>query len=77
MASARSSETFVALCLLVVLGMGALTEAMGLSSTLGAFLAGTLLAETNYRTTVTTEPQVGAASAATPPLPPPPSLCAN
>ena len=51
-ASARSSETFVALCLLVVLGTSALTEALGLSSTLGAFLAGTLLAETNYRTTV-------------------------
>ena len=51
-ASARSSETFVALCLLVVLGCGALTDALGLSSTLGAFLAGTLLAETNYRTLV-------------------------
>jgi hypothetical protein len=31
---------------------GALTDALGLSSTLGAFLAGTLLAETNYRTLV-------------------------
>lgn len=49
---ARSSETFVALCLLVALGMGQLTEAIGLSSTLGAFAAGTLLAETNYRTQV-------------------------
>lgn len=51
-AGARSSETFVALCLLVALGMGQLTEAIGLSSTLGAFAAGTLLAETNYRTQV-------------------------
>ncbi|CAN0324957.1 unnamed protein product, partial [Ectocarpus sp. 4 AP-2014] len=49
---ARSSETFVALCLLVALGMGQLTEAIGLSTTLGAFAAGTLLAETNYRTQV-------------------------
>ena len=48
-AGARSSETFVALCLLVVLGTGALTDAAGLSSTLGAFIAGVLLAETNYR----------------------------
>ncbi|KAJ8610086.1 hypothetical protein CTAYLR_007079 [Chrysophaeum taylorii] len=48
-AGARSSETFVALCLLVVLGTGALTDAAGLSSTLGAFVAGTLLAETNFR----------------------------
>lgn len=48
-AGARSSETFVALCLLVVLGTGALTDAVGLSSTLGAFVAGTLLAETNFR----------------------------
>ncbi|KAH8063780.1 solute:proton antiporter [Aureococcus anophagefferens] len=48
-AGARSSETFVALCLLVVLGTGALTDALGLSSTLGAFVAGVLLAETNYR----------------------------
>lgn len=51
-AGARSSETFVALCLLVALGMGQLTEAIGLSTTLGAFAAGTLLAETNYRTQV-------------------------
>ncbi|CAN0336109.1 unnamed protein product [Laminaria digitata] len=49
---ARSSETIVALCLLVALGVGQLTQAIGLSSTLGAFAAGTLLAETNYRTQV-------------------------
>lgn len=48
-AQTRSSETFVALCLLVALGTGAMTDALGLSSTLGAFTAGTLLAESNYR----------------------------
>ena len=31
---------------------GALTDALGLSSTLGAFTAGTLLAESNYRTQI-------------------------
>eukprot|EP00611_Tribonema_gayanum_P026044 TRINITY_DN609_c0_g1_i1.p1 TRINITY_DN609_c0_g1~~TRINITY_DN609_c0_g1_i1.p1 ORF type:complete len:849 (-),score=251.85 TRINITY_DN609_c0_g1_i1:287-2530(-) len=48
-AAARSTETFVALCLLVAIGIGELTDSLGLSSTLGAFIAGTLLAETNYR----------------------------
>ena len=47
--STKSSETFVALCLLVVIGVGSLTDKLGLSSTLGAFIAGTLLAESNYR----------------------------
>ena len=51
-AQAKSSETFVALCLLVALGTGALTDSFGLSSTLGAFTAGTLLAESNYRTQI-------------------------
>lgn len=51
-AQTRSSETFVALCLLVALGTGALTDTLGLSSTLGAFTAGTLLAESNYRTQI-------------------------
>lgn len=49
---ARNSETFVGLCLLVAVGVGQLTESIGLSDTLGAFVAGTLLAETNYRTQV-------------------------
>ena len=48
-AQTKSSETFVALCLFVAVGTGALTDAIGLSSTLGAFTAGTLLAESNYR----------------------------
>lgn len=54
-AKTQSSETFVALCLLVAVGVGALTDSLGLSSTLGAFLAGTLLAESNYRTQVETD----------------------
>lgn len=51
-AQSKSSETFVALCLLVALGTGALTESFGLSSTLGSFTAGTLLASSNYRTQI-------------------------
>lgn len=51
-AQTKSSETFVALCLVVALGTGALTDWLGLSSTLGAFTAGTLLAESNYRTQI-------------------------
>ena len=51
-AQTKSSETFVALCLLVAIGTGALTDTLGLSSTLGAFAAGTLLAESNYRTQI-------------------------
>ncbi|KAH8046962.1 solute:proton antiporter [Aureococcus anophagefferens] len=47
-AGARSSETFVALCLLVVLGTGALTDARPVADA-RAFVAGVLLAETNYR----------------------------
>ncbi|KAG5189905.1 Sodium/hydrogen exchanger family-domain-containing protein [Tribonema minus] len=48
-AATRSTEAFVALCLLVAIGIGEVTDAMGLSASLGAFVAGTLLAETNYR----------------------------
>lgn len=48
-AGAKSPEAFVATILATVLGMSALTEGFGLSDTLGAFLAGTLLAETRYR----------------------------
>lgn len=54
-AKTQSSETFVALCLLVAVGVGALTDSLGLSSTLGAFVAGTLLAESNYRTQIETD----------------------
>jgi Kef-type K+ transport system membrane component KefB len=51
-AQTRSSETFIALCLLVAIGTGELTETLGLSSTLGSFTAGTLLASSNYRTQI-------------------------
>ena len=45
----RSSELFVLNVLLVTLGLGAVTQALGLSLALGAFLAGMLIAETEYR----------------------------
>ncbi|WIA33402.1 hypothetical protein OEZ86_006536 [Tetradesmus obliquus] len=51
-AESRSSEAFVALCLLTVGGSGLLTKMLGLSDTLGAFIAGVLLAETSFRTQV-------------------------
>ncbi|KAJ0010122.1 hypothetical protein Pint_33523 [Pistacia integerrima] len=51
-AEARSSEAFIALCLLTVAGTSLLTQQLGFSDTLGAFLAGALLAETNFRTQI-------------------------
>jgi len=48
-AESRSSETFTALCLLVALGMGAIGKNLGLTDTAGAFAAGVLLANSNYR----------------------------
>ncbi len=42
-------ELFTGIVLLVVLGVGWLTEQAGLSMALGAFLAGLLMAETEYR----------------------------
>lgn len=51
-AEARSTEAFVALCLLTVAGTSLITQKLGFSDTLGAFLAGALLAETNYRTQI-------------------------
>ncbi len=47
--NAKSSELFVAMTLLTVLGTGWLLSLTGLSMALGAFLAGLLLAETEYR----------------------------
>lgn len=47
--SSRSAELFVAMALLTVLGTGWLLSLTGLSMALGAFLAGLLLAETEYR----------------------------
>jgi len=48
-ASAKDQISFLAITLLTVLSMSAFTMALGLSDTLGAFLAGILLAETKYR----------------------------
>ena len=42
-------ELFTGIALLLVLGAGWLTESAGLSMALGAFLAGVLIAETEYR----------------------------
>ncbi|KAL7485253.1 hypothetical protein ACHAW6_010853 [Cyclotella cf. meneghiniana] len=48
-ARTRSTESFVALSLLVSVGMGAIAQALGLTNTAGAFAAGVLLANTNFR----------------------------
>lgn len=56
-----STEFFVAVCLLVIIGAGIAFAAAGLSMALGAFVAGLLLAETEYRREVesTIEPFKG------------------
>lgn len=48
-AGTRSPELFMAACLLVVVGTGLLAALAGLSMALGAFVAGLLLAETEFR----------------------------
>ena len=48
-AQARMREVFVGFSLLVVLGTAALMESAGLSMALGAFLAGVMLADSEYR----------------------------
>ena len=48
-AEARLREVFVGFSLLVVLGTSLLMESAGLSMALGAFLAGVMLAESEYR----------------------------
>ena len=60
-AAAGSTEFFMAACLLVVIGTGVVTAISGLSMGLGAFIAGILLAETEYRREieVTLEPFKG------------------
>ena len=60
-AQSRQSEVFMALTLLVTLSIAGATAAAGLSMALGAFLAGLLLAETEYRheVEVTIEPFKG------------------
>jgi len=51
-AESRNTEAFLALCLLTVAGAAYASQALGFSDTMGAFLAGVLLAETNYKTQV-------------------------
>lgn len=60
-ARAGSEELFVAASLLVVVGAGLVASVAGLSMALGAFVAGLLLAETEYRNKVeaTVEPFKG------------------
>src|SRR5580658_121645 len=60
-AETRSPEFFMAACLLVVLGAGLAAAESRLSMALGAFVAGLLLAETEYRREieVTIEPFKG------------------
>ena len=60
-ARAKSEELFVAACLLVVIGAGLVSAFAGLSMALGAFIAGLLLAETEFRheVEVTIEPFKG------------------
>src|SRR6185503_10799167 len=48
-AATKLREIFVAFSLLVVLGTAALMELVGLSMALGAFLAGVMLADSEYR----------------------------
>ncbi len=48
-ARARTAEVFTAFALLIVLGMAWLMELAGLSMALGAFLAGLLLADSEFR----------------------------
>jgi CPA2 family monovalent cation:H+ antiporter-2 len=42
-------ELFVALCLLIVVGAGVAAQAAGLSMSIGALIAGVMIAETEYR----------------------------
>ena len=48
-ASTRSREVFTAVALLIVLGVSALMQKVGLSAALGTFIAGVLLADSEYR----------------------------
>lgn len=60
-AATQSPELFMAACLLVIFGTSLITAVSGLSMALGAFLAGLILAETEYRRQieVTIEPFKG------------------
>ncbi|MCE2992962.1 MAG: monovalent cation:proton antiporter-2 (CPA2) family protein [Alphaproteobacteria bacterium] len=50
--SAKSDEVYVSTTLLIVLGAALLTSQLGLSTAMGAFIAGILIAETEYRNRV-------------------------
>ena len=54
-AKARNEEVFTATALLIVLVTAAATGVLGLSLTLGAFLAGMIISETPYRYLIQTE----------------------
>lgn len=51
-AESRSSEAFTSAVLLTVLGTALLTEELGLSMTMGSFIAGILLAESSFRSRI-------------------------
>ncbi|WP_236869637.1 cation:proton antiporter domain-containing protein [Candidatus Bandiella numerosa] len=48
-ASVKTDEVYVTTALLIVLGAAHITSMLGLSSAMGAFIAGILIAETEYR----------------------------
>lgn len=48
-AALKTHEAFIGLTLLAILGAGVATEEVGLSLTMGAFLAGLMMAETEFR----------------------------
>lgn len=54
-AAIDSRETFIAAALLTAIGMSIAADAVGLSMALGAFLAGLLLAETEFRHQIETD----------------------
>ena len=54
-ARSETPEIFTAAALLLVVGTAALMQAVGLSMALGAFLAGVLLAESEYRRELETD----------------------
>jgi CPA2 family monovalent cation:H+ antiporter-2 len=60
-ATARSNELFIAAVLFVIVAAGVIANQAGLSMALGAFIAGLLLAETEYRKAIeaTVEPFKG------------------
>ena len=53
-AATASHELFVAAALFVIIGAGVAAAAAGLSMALGAFIAGPLLAETEFRKAIET-----------------------